>query len=76
MNKQRRADLQRAKALIEEAQTIVAQAAEDEQEYFDNMPESLQGGDKGQAAEQVAMDLDDMASRLEDLASEVEEATQ
>lgn len=45
------------------AQEVLDLAAE-EQEYFDNMPESLQGTDRGQAAEQAISELEDVASSL------------
>lgn len=39
--------------------------AEEEQEKYDNMPEGLQGGDKGQAIETAAQALDEAASAAE-----------
>ena len=51
MNKERRDAIEKAQGLIEEAKDILQEACDEEQEYFNNMPESLQGGDKGQAAE-------------------------
>jgi hypothetical protein len=38
---------------------------DEEQEYFDNMPESLQGGDKGQLAEQSISSMDDAINELD-----------
>lgn len=85
MNKQRRKEinkaidlLQSAKEAWEEALGLIESAADDEREYFDNMPESLQGSEKGMAAEAAAemlegvrdamqeCDLDDMISKLDD----------
>ena len=40
---------------------------DDEQEYFDNMPESFQGGDRGMAAEEAITNLEDAISGLEDM---------
>lgn len=74
MNDDRRKELRRAKALVDEAQAIVASCAEEEREYRDNMPENMQGGDKGSAAEEKASELEDVASELEDLAGKLEEA--
>lgn len=39
---------------------------DEEQESFDNMPEGLQQGDKGQAMEEAINALDDAISSLED----------
>lgn len=85
MNKNRRKDINKAidllnaaKASWEEAFGLIESAADEEQEYYDNMPESLQGSDKGQSAESAAsmltevkdamaeIDLDDMISKLDD----------
>jgi exonuclease VII small subunit len=45
-----------------------------EQEYFDNMPESLQGGDKGSAAEAAVDALDSAVSNLDSVDTELDEA--
>ena len=85
MNKARRAEIDRAVALLAEvkeklaeAQQIVQTCAEEEQEYVDNMPESLQQGEKGQRAQEVASDLDSVASDLDidldDFVSQLEAA--
>jgi chromosome segregation ATPase len=37
---------------------------DEEQEYYDNMPESLQGGDKGQAAEEAVGYLESAYDKL------------
>jgi hypothetical protein len=53
--------------LIEQLSTIEGDAsglAEQEREYFDNMPESLQQGDKGTAAEEAADNLDSAVSSV------------
>lgn len=40
---------------------------DEEQEYFDNMPESLQGGDKGQTAEEAIQNLETALEKLDEL---------
>lgn len=40
---------------------------DEEQEYYDNMPESFQSGEKGQAAEEKISALDDAISEIETL---------
>lgn len=71
MNAQRRKTLAALRDRMTELQSQVTTLAEDlqdvcneEQDYFDNMPESLQDGDKGQKA-QAAIDL------MENLISEL-----
>lgn len=72
MNKERRKQLADARDLIDKAEGLLSEAKEmlegakdDEQEYFDNMPESLQGGDKGQLAEAAVSALDDAVNELD-----------
>lgn len=66
MNKQRRKRLGEAESLIADAKEIVEEVAAEEREYFDNMPESLQSGEKGQRAEEVADALDDLVEALDE----------
>lgn len=40
---------------------------QEEQEYFDNMPESLQGDDKGRLVEQSISSMDDAINELESM---------
>lgn len=58
MNAQRRtkisAIIKKLGDIIEEIEGI----KDEEQEYLDNMPESLKGGEKGEAAETAVSDLD------------------
>jgi hypothetical protein len=51
MNKERRFQIAKAVALIREAESVLETCRDDEQEYFDNMPEGFQKGKKGEAAE-------------------------
>lgn len=64
MNKQRRKELDKAIKTIEEAQSIIQFCIDEEQEYFDNMPESFQDGEKGNRAEEVISDLDQATEEL------------
>lgn len=50
-------------ALLQEA---VEAVRDDEQDYYDNMPVSLQGGERGQAAEEALSYLEDAISAIED----------
>ena len=64
MNNQRRKELEKARELLDEAQAIIEQARDEETEYYENMPESLQSGDKGQAAEAAAEYLSSAAEQV------------
>jgi hypothetical protein len=74
MNKERRAELQKAADLLSEAKDLIQLASEDERDYYDNMPEALQGGDKGTRADEVASELEDIASEIDDLMNRVSDA--
>lgn len=86
MNKERRQRLAKARELLDQAQALVQAAGEivvevkdDEQEAFDNLPESLQGADRGQTMQEAidglnsvhddieCLDFDAIMSPLEDL---------
>jgi len=56
MNKARRKLLAELSDRLEEIQEQLAQIQDAEQDYFDNMPEAIQGGEKGDAV-QCAIDL-------------------
>lgn len=81
MNKTSRAALSalqvKLAALVSELEAMhedANQLAEDEQEKFDNMTEGLQQGEKGQAIEQAANNLADLASAIESIKDSLEEA--
>lgn len=76
MNKLRREMIIAAAGKLEEAKADIETATEEEQEYFDNMPESLQGSEKGEQAEEVVQELEQVVSELEDLISRVEDQAQ
>lgn len=50
MNKSRRKAIQDVVAKLETLRDEVESLLNEEQDYYDNMPESFQDGDKGQAA--------------------------
>jgi hypothetical protein len=74
MNKERRAKLDRAKKLIDEAVGILTDCAEGEQEFFDNMPEAIQAGEKGTKASETADSLENIVSDLEEKIEEITSA--
>lgn len=74
MNKDRRKDIARAVELllsaqsaIEEARGVIDDAANAEREYYDNMPENMQSGDRGQQADTAASKLEEVRDTLQDL---------
>jgi len=67
MNKARRKQImevvEKLRPLKEELESIAA----DEQEYFENMPESLQGSERGQQAEETMYELDTQHETLDEI---------
>lgn len=59
-------------SMIEGAKEELESARDDEQEYLDNMPESLQQGEKGGAASEAIDALETLLSALDDPFSEID----
>lgn len=60
MNNERRKKIERALDLLREA-------AEEEREAFENLPDSLRDGERGQKMEEAADALDEAVSSVEDV---------
>ena len=71
MNARRRKELDRAIGLVQEAMDIVENAAGEEREYVENMPENMQLSDKWADAESVADELDDILGELDELQARI-----
>jgi len=54
MNKARRARLDALNTDLHNLQAALSEVRDEEQEAFDNLPESLQSGEKGQAMSEAA----------------------
>jgi len=74
VNNPRRKDIQSIsdklgdlEALLSEIKDAIESVKDEEQEYYDNMPEGLQGSDRGYAAEAAISNLEDAISMMEDL---------
>ena len=72
MNKERRKTIEGILADLRLAVADVAGLQEDEQESFDNMPESLQSSDRGQASEEAIDYLSNAQSGIEDAIENLE----
>lgn len=66
MNKQRRKAIAEAISTIEELVTDIENLCDEEQEYHDNMPENMQQGEKGEAAEAAVDALGNAAQLLDE----------
>jgi uncharacterized coiled-coil DUF342 family protein len=85
MNKQRRTEianvikelqavpLDDSKNKLEDLKGSIEDLRDQEQEYFDNMPESLHGSEKGQAAEAAVTSMEEMIEKIGTLVEAIEE---
>lgn len=80
MNKQRRKDIRAAitklesvRDTINEAAAMIADAASGEREYYENMPENMQQGERGENASQAADTLENASTSAESLPDTIEE---
>ena len=73
MNKQRRKYLAEAVEKLSEAMSIVEDVRNDEQDAFDNMPESLQYCERGEQMEEYIDNLDGAYDNISDVADALQE---
>lgn len=80
MNKQRRKQLaeaieklEQATAMLEEAKEIIDGVTEEEQEAFDNMPESLQCSERGVMTQDNVDTLEEIAQGMDSYIYEIED---
>lgn len=74
MNKDRRKQIDAIFSALEDLKSQIETIASEERDAFDNMPEGLQQGDKGQAAEAAADALDEAANGIDDITSKLDDA--
>ena len=74
MNKARRKQLSDIRAKIEELQDLLEEVRTDEQDAFDNLPESIASSERGQAMEDAVQNMDDAIGWLEEALGCLEEA--
>ena len=67
MNRQRRAEIKRALRMMEEAHEILAECADQEDEAFDALPESIQESERGERMEECLEALDEALETIDDL---------
>ena len=67
MNNERRKEIEKAIKYIEEAQEIISSMMDEEQEAYDNLPESFQYGDRGEQLQENIDDMDSCGDTLQDV---------
>lgn len=75
MNNDRRKRIEALIAKVEEARDAVADILTEEQDYHDNMPESLQNGEKGEKAQEAIDALVEAHQALEEATDRLQGAT-
>lgn len=76
MNAQRRKQLAEAVAKLEEARTLIEIVRDEEQDAFDNMPEGLQTGERGEKMESAISRMEDVLNDLESAVDGLNEASE
>lgn len=71
MNKQRRAEIEKGRLLLQQAIEILEPVHDEESEAYENMPESLQSSDRGEQASQAIDTLDNVLGQLRDADDEL-----
>ena len=66
MNKARRAQLEALLPQLEDVKDALELLREEEQDYFDNMPEGLQSSERGEAAENAVSAMDEAIGSLDE----------
>ena len=73
MNKQRRKSINDCIKTLESIKNNIENILSDEEYYFDNMPENLQGSIRGETSEEAIESLNDAVDCLSDCISSLEE---
>lgn len=73
MNNTRRAQLRKAIELMNEAQGIIEEMLQEEQEAYDNMPEGLQESERGEAMSDNIYEMEETYDSLGDLVNTIED---
>ena len=74
MNNARRKKLNTILEQIVEIHTALEEVKDEEQEYFDNIPENFQSSERYEKAENAVAALDDALSMFDDIADNIETA--
>lgn len=74
MNNNRRARIQALIDKLEDIKEDIDFIKDEEQEYYDNMPESIQAGERGDKAQEAIDNLESTLDYLNDVTGFLEEA--
>ena len=75
MNKVRRKQLSEVTSILETAKGMLEEIRDDEQDYFDNIPENLQCSERAEASEEAIDAMDEAIESLESAIESVNDAS-
>lgn len=75
MNKSRRKKLAEASEMISQASSIIESVMDEEHEAYDNLPESIMDGERGEKMEQAIEFLESAISDLESAVENIDSAS-
>ena len=76
MNRNRRKEIKSAIEQLQKLCSTIENLRDEEQDYFDTMPENFQYGERGEAAEEAITNLEDALSIIEDAIGSLELAAE
>lgn len=74
MNKDRRSRLRKIIDQITDLKSGIEEIKEEEQDSFDNLPESLQQGEKGSKMEEAISNMEDATNAIDEIESSLNSA--
>ena len=72
MNKARRKQIEKALDLLQQASEIIAIVGDEENEAFDNMPESLQESERGEKMQEYIDTIDEVIGAVDEVKENLE----
>lgn len=73
MNKARRKELDRAADMLRKAYSIIESCRDDEEDAYDNLPESFQDGERGEEMQEYIDVMDEAMDQIDEAANAIEE---
>lgn len=75
MNKERRKRIEELSTKLSECKEEADALQEEEQEYYDNMPENMQGGEKGETAQSAIDAMQEASDNIDAAIGNLNDAT-
>lgn len=72
MNKNRRKEIREIINELEELKEKIEMVLAEEQDYYDNMPENLQGSERGEIAESAIFELEESLDNIDNAIENLE----